>query len=232
MAGKKYRPALFELVGKGRLKPNKSGSLKTPEWFYTNDMATAPMRKEPKVVAGEELDFPVKPTAQPEDSDEQEELQRGNNFGLRLFDGKLALWAPYWAIGIVVLGLILCFLVVFWLGQTSVAAYTSEMADLAALNEGDNESETMAAVGGEIESRTEDNAQAASSNQRAGMTSIGSATENNQTSVAGGKGKNCLILSTLGNERDLRDLQGYFSSKGILTKIGPWRNSNSPRSWR
>ena len=38
--------------------------------------------------------------------------------------------------------------------------------------------------------------------------------------MAAGKGKNCLILSTLGNERDLRDLQGYFSFKGILTEIG------------
>ena len=52
------------------------------------------------------------------------------------------------------------------------------------------------------------------------MTSSGGSAENNNAAITAGKGKNCLILSTLGNERDLRDLQVYFSSKGILTEIG------------
>jgi len=33
MSGKKYKPALFELLGKGTVKPNENGSLSTPGWM-------------------------------------------------------------------------------------------------------------------------------------------------------------------------------------------------------
>ena len=52
MAGKKYRPALYELVGKGPLKPDKGGKLLTPKWFYGSRTGTVtPLGKDGKGLA-------------------------------------------------------------------------------------------------------------------------------------------------------------------------------------
>ena len=47
MAGRKYKPALYELVAKGPLKPDKGGKLLTPKWFYGSKTGTVtPLAKD------------------------------------------------------------------------------------------------------------------------------------------------------------------------------------------
>ena len=53
MAPKRNKPALYELIGKGRVKPDDKGALGTPKWFYgegEQEVQTEPVRQEPKVI--------------------------------------------------------------------------------------------------------------------------------------------------------------------------------------
>ncbi len=51
MAGKKDKPALYELISKGPLKPDGQGSLETPKWFYGQKSKTEPMREGAQAIA-------------------------------------------------------------------------------------------------------------------------------------------------------------------------------------
>ncbi|MBN2374988.1 MAG: hypothetical protein JXD22_01205 [Sedimentisphaerales bacterium] len=51
MAGKKDKPALYELIGKGPLKPDGRGSIETPKWFYGQKRKTEPMRAGVQAIA-------------------------------------------------------------------------------------------------------------------------------------------------------------------------------------
>ena len=51
MAGKKDKPALYELIGKGPLKPDGRGSIETPKWFYGQKSKTEAMRAGVQVIA-------------------------------------------------------------------------------------------------------------------------------------------------------------------------------------
>ena len=51
MAGKKDKPALYELIGKGPLKPDGRGSIETPKWFYGQKSKTEPMRAGVQAIA-------------------------------------------------------------------------------------------------------------------------------------------------------------------------------------
>ena len=66
MTNKKDRPALFELVTKGPLKPDLKGALDTPSWFYSKKAAKANDRPAAATGAGPEAS--VRPIAPPTDS--------------------------------------------------------------------------------------------------------------------------------------------------------------------
>ena len=64
MAGRRNRPALYELLNKGSIKPDEKGKLKTPGWFYGRKKVTVePVRKETLIVTKRteaKADFPIK----------------------------------------------------------------------------------------------------------------------------------------------------------------------------
>jgi len=226
MAGKKYRPALFELIGKGRLKPNRTCSMTTPKWFYSGRRGTTvePLRREPKVVRQQEGDFPVKAAAQPEVIEPEEtEPTIESSFGLHLVDKKLAVWAPYWAVAVAILGLILSLLVAFWLGQTSVAASEPGAGEATvSVPSGSKLPEEAALEGGfQPQNLAADNSEKTPGiNQKAALTNTVGGNETSPPERTAGQGKNCLILCSSPQERQLRSVQTYFSTKGVFTRIG------------
>jgi len=227
MAGKGYRPALFELVRKGPLKPNQKGTLTTPKWFYN--------RKSDGMVESQHRETEARGVGQQdisaqydEDSVECPSPDRPESIvGLHLADKKLALWAPYWAIGLVFMGLFLGFLVVFWLGQNSVRR--TEMAtfepsrveaSLEEIREGPVQRGVL-----DLSANSVDNIGSATAERQAA--SMANVPNTNMTAGQSSdvvKGRNCLVLCS-SSQRELRSVQEYFSKKGVLTKIGRFNGS-------
>ena len=102
MAGKRYKPALYELIGKGRVKPDDRGALGTPKWFYgegEQEVKTEPVRQEPKVIIhqGPRIPQPTEQEATKEPvTTESRAAQPEKEFGLQL-GKKVRIWAPWWA---------------------------------------------------------------------------------------------------------------------------------------
>jgi len=224
MAGKGYRPALFELVRKGPLKPNQKGTLTTPKWFYNhkNKGTIEPLRRETKARDDQPQDFSADyvedSTAYPEPLERPESL-----LGLHLADKKLAFWAPYWAVGLFFMGLFLGFLVSFWLGQVSVRGTELAVgqpsraeANPGDIGEGSVQQEMLVPPANPVHKPTAANGESQTAN-------LGNAPGASVTPpVTGdvGTGRNCLVMCSHSSQRELRPVQEYFSKKGVLTKIG------------
>ena len=163
MAGRKYKPALYELVGKGPLKPDNQGSISTPKWFYptrgkpTESEQVEPLRREVKTFPVKRLVPPtIEQPAPMEEASEQDYLPQEftvsgesiaadaasahiREFGLHIRDKKIVAWAPYWVLALIGLGLILTHLMLYSLGVRSGASRSAAVNDEA--------SENTAAVG-------------------------------------------------------------------------------------
>lgn len=135
MAGKKDRPALFELVGKGPLKPDENGAIKAPSWFYGTETE---QKEKAKIVAIR----PGQTTARPQqdaqtqklngtadEKDQKDAAQQKTPVQRWKFNGplttratgkektKIELAVSYWLIAIVGLALVLFLLIAYRLGQ-------------------------------------------------------------------------------------------------------------------
>ncbi len=231
MAGKGYRPALFELVRKGPLKPNQKGTLTTPKWFYKrkSEETVEPLRRETGQESIQQEDIPAVQEDDLSSSSMTESPERPESvIGLHLAGKKLAFWAPYWAIGLVFMGLFLCFLVVFWLGQVSVRGTATSPerqmvaeAGLDEIQQGSVRPEVLdlsANLPGNVGSPPA--AKQTVSNVTVSNTNL---TNGQDDQVV--KGRNCLALCSHSNRRELGSVQEYFSKKGVLTKIGRFSGS-------
>jgi len=230
MAGKGYRPALFELVRKGPLKPNQKGTLTTPKWFYNrkNGSVVEPVRREtePRVIDSSDDQAESAARPRPEPAERPESI-----IGLQLSDKRLAFWAPYWAVGLVFMGFFLCFLVTFWLGQISVRGSESppDQQNIGAASLEDIREDPVQRGVLDLAARTEEGAGTPgvgkAENQAANLTAAPEAKEASQQNSAAVPGRNCLVLCSHSNQRELRSVQEYFSTKGVLTKIGRFSRS-------
>jgi len=134
MAGKNYKPALYELLSKGSIKPDGKGTLKTPHWFYGGaNQVVEPLRKAIKIIPWRSEkptgSFPVKSVKQPEPANSTptavaaaaSSQPTAKEFGLHLVDKKLRVRLPYWLLGLIFMGLLLSHLVMYRLGQSGAA---------------------------------------------------------------------------------------------------------------
>jgi hypothetical protein len=225
MAGKRYKPALYELVGKGRVKPDDKGALVTPKWFYGDgeqQTETEPVRQEPKVIIHRGPQVERSPEPQPriegsESTDAGAELAK-KEYGLQL--GKqVRIWAPWWVMALSVLGLVLGFLVMYRIGQATV-----DQAEPAATNSV-NPADTGPSKG--LDTIREGPVQKGLfSTPTRPATTPPLPSDQKQTPPAQtiATGSLCLILCGSDKQRDLIDVQEYFTKKGILTRIGRMSN--------
>jgi hypothetical protein len=142
MAGRRYKPALYELLKKGAIKPDEKGKLQTPKWFYGRKSETVePVRKGTLIVtkqAGEGTSsFPVKTVKPPEARPEPQAAPAKPRetvgvksavkaFSLRWERKKLKVATPYWVAGLVLLGLLLSHLVMYRMGQSGEEPVVAE----------------------------------------------------------------------------------------------------------
>ena len=225
MAGKKYKPALYELVGKGRVKPDDKGALGTPKWFYgegEQGVKTEPVRQEPKVIIHQGPRIPQ--PAMQEDVKEPEtvesrEAQPEKEFALQL-GTTVRIRTPWWAMVLTVLGLVLSLLVAYWIGQATAdqAAPTTSQAglsgDVSPDDSGPSE-ELIDIRNGPVQKSVLDLSQR--------KTTTPPETGGQDQTPPGqvvSTGSLCLILCGSDKRQDLIDVQQYFSTKGILTRIG------------
>jgi hypothetical protein len=223
MAGKRYKPALYELVGKGRVKPDDKGALGTPKWFYgegEQEVKTEPVRQEPKVIIHQGPRIP-QPTMQQEvkepETAESRQAQPEKEFGLHL--GKeIRIRAPWWAMVLAVLGLVLSFLVTYWIGQATVdqAGPTTSRAGMdGGVSPGDSgPSEELNNIRNGPVQKGVLNPPKPTTPPDPGKQ------EQKPPARIEATGSLCLILCGSDKRRDLIDVQEYFTKKGILTRIG------------
>ena len=227
MAGKRYKPALYELVGKGRVKPDDKGALVTPKWFYgegEQQAVTEPVRQEPKVIIHRgpqvERSPEPKPTPQIEVSESTDEGAEPTEkeYGLQL--GKqVRIWAPWWVMALSVLGLVLGFLVMYRIGQATVDQAEPASSKPTATNPV-HPADTGPSK--ELETIRTGPVQKGlfSTPTRPATTPPADGQEQTTATRPEATGSLCLILCGSDKQRDLIDVQEYFTKKGILTRIG------------
>jgi hypothetical protein len=145
-----------------------------------------------------------------------------------LADKKLALWAPYWAIGLAFMGLFLSFLVAFWLGQISVRgtgiAVEPTSGAQASLTEVGAEPVQQELL--DLSANSVDKTKGANgARQTANLANAPGTSVAPPVASDVGTGRNCLVVCSHSSQRELRSVQEYYSKKGILTKIGRFEGS-------
>jgi len=224
MAGKKYKPALYELIGKGKVKPDDKGALVTPKWFYgegEQQSETEPVRQEPKVIIhrGPQVERTPEPKPQIEVSESTDAGAEPTKkeYGLHL--GKqVRIWAPWWVMALSVLGLVLGFLVMYRIGQATVDRAEPASGEPAATNpvnpaDTGPSKELDTIRGGPVQ-------KGLFSTPTRPTTTPPLPSGQKPTTRTVAAGSLCLILCGSDKQRDLIDVQEYFTKKGILTRIG------------
>ena len=129
MTGKKYKPALFELVAKGSAKLDGKGSIEVPQWFSPGTGGNSePLRREPLQGSGGVPAGPAQGDAVADADNVAPHSDRHHELGQEVDRAsepragrlQLRLSIPYWGLGVAALGLLLAVLVVYRLGQYSV----------------------------------------------------------------------------------------------------------------
>lgn len=145
MASKRYKPALFELVNSGPLKPNKRGALNPPRWFYGNKkrlgatqqstmhgpFTDGHVAKDKDTLAG--ATSPAEAVSQNVDHEATRAKMASG-----IFSHQLQVTVSTLVVALVALGLILLLLLTYYMGQRS---------GLAAANRSDSPSDISAAAG-------------------------------------------------------------------------------------
>ena len=130
MASRKYKPALFELVNRGPLKPNSQGSIKPPRWFYGGKRRSKAAAAKDREISAHSSD--AGPGMIAGDGTPAPESAFSAAIG-----SQLQITLPYWALVVVALGLILLLVVAYSLGLRAGQGDTSKglFEDQAALRE-------------------------------------------------------------------------------------------------
>ena len=198
----------------------------TPKGFYGEgepQVETEPVRQEPKVIIHRGPRVPQPPAVQEEgkasERIESVAAQAEKDYGVDL--GKhIRIWAPWWVMGLAVLGLVLGFLVMYRIGQATV-----DQAEPTTSNGGMKAGGNRGDTGPSEELKKIRNGPAQKGvftlpkpKPTVPPTGTGDRSQSPPRPVA--TGSLCLILCGSDKQRDLIDVQEYFSKKGILTRIG------------
>ena len=275
MSARKYRPALYELVNKGPLKPDKQGSLRAPGWFFDkrgkeavgqaagSTGSTVPLRPQtaangeppqsgqaqqagtpkPKVMAPMTAAPPrlaaapaVQQTAKPaKEPVEQATAGQERPFALETDHGRVKVGIPYWAAGLVVLGLVFSLLVAYRIGRSGDGGPSAEPVSVTDEEPAAEQSRQELSEVRQSAPRPEILGLARPTEQQPGpeMTTPGPAradaeatgspvapTRPSETRVAAATGTYVLVMCGSSDRRDLLPVQEYFSKQGLLTLIG------------
>ena len=230
MTARKQQPALFELINKGPLKPDRRGRLLTPKWFYrkkadaaaTTDAADAPatasgadvsaVRPSPTVIT------PAPPPHKPASSLYHPAAGpvAQKPLSVSLAKERVEFSASLWLIGLIVLAAILILLVTYRLGQISMqnasADSTSQAASgsLEEIRSSEPRSDVLepeSAPPAPTRTAPQPDTTGTAESTTPAVTTIQAAPPTRAT-PAPATGT-CLVLAS-GRARDLRALQSYF----------------------
>ena len=231
MGSKKYRPALYELLDRGNLKPDKKGVIRTPKWFYAGSR-----EGESKEDSGVEQ---AKPSVQVGDVDGPigRKLQFKGQWARRAVEvvsrNRFEISASRWVLLLVGVGLLLSHLVVFKMGQQS-GSQTTGVETFAADSEGGSpalkdiqkaEIRPDVLQGGGLSSgsrgiRGETVSRASVKSEPTIKRKVESKNEPAEVIAAVSVGGQVLILCGHSSERELRPVQSHFSKQNFGTAIG------------
>ncbi|MBN1846182.1 MAG: hypothetical protein JW810_10900 [Sedimentisphaerales bacterium] len=272
MAGRKYKPALFELVNKGRVKPDKKGALIAPRWIYKQNegpeqvlqtgarvvsppaplaqrqeqsapQTAAPQTISPKAPAATTIGADTTAAARaaaPAAKATTAAAPAVRYWGLDWGQGRVQLWARWWVAALIVGGLLLGLLAAYRLGEYVGHRSRNAQAEPDQTSSGPPAADTRNLQPSEALQRIVDgpvrrdilnppaNTAAAAPNP-AGAALAGSGRtpppSTDRTALAARPaGALCLILCGSDQRRDLIDVQEYFSTQGVLTRIGRFQN--------
>ncbi len=230
MSGKKYKPALYELISKEQNHPGKGKTLETPSWFYTG--------QETKKVNNETK---AKESAKPAPSSKLiKELLNGPTVSAHLNNKQLEISASFWILGLVILGLILTHMVSYMLGQRNTVY---EQPQVAITEDQQQPADPLSLV---RQSPVRQNIYPEKSSQATSRPPVAVTTPivkqepvkpvavtipvtsapevANKTPepkpVLNTEGSLCYIMCGYESQRELRPVQEYFNKSGLDTEIG------------
>jgi len=224
MASRKYKPTLIELI-------NKKESLSPPNWFYGGRKAKiqeqAKQEQEAKVKVTEP---PAAKAPESEVPEPKPAMWRREMWGkwLEWKEGRFKFSIPNWVLPLVILGLILSFLIVYRLGQSSGANEVGEGTNEFKNRPPAQELEEVASGPvrpGLVSAPKEEVGQAVAS--RAAEAGLVDRIEENEKAdvqpVRAATGMvvgQCLVICGHEDKSMLLPIQRYFNSKGMATVIG------------
>ena len=210
MASRKYKPALFELVKKGPLKPDQTGALKVPRWFGKQS-GPAKVVAQPKLPV-EQPRF-VPPTESSADVDEPRvRLSAGT--------GKLDFSVSYITAGLLVLALLLLLALTYRLGYKHGFDYIPG-ADAPASDSAAVEPDAPAAVNRLVNSEPRPEVWQRPVPTAAPAAAVTpAAPARTEPIVPAVPQKGNVLVCASGKTGDLEPLQDYFAANGISCGIG------------
>ena len=245
MTTRKQTPALFELINKGPLRPDKKGRLATPKWFAkpktppASDAAasvtTTPSAPAPTPAAPAKPSTAPLPATRPTDT---KPLTAGNmaspNIGPRLplfslKPTKISFSVSYWLVGLAALAFIFIIVLAYRFGQIDMqnrqadfgnAPPSPALQQVAGANpQADvlSDAPKPATTPAQPAAPSAATAAVAPPVRAAGYPKVQPALDAAPAAPPTGL---CLILVTHKNPRDLSPVQAYFNTKGVSTEIG------------
>jgi len=219
MAAKKNKPALFELINKGRLKPDSKGSLAAPSWFNSK-----PVKSVAESTVSQES--PGGPGAAQKDAQPTpataSRLTPGRlarQFRPMLSENRLNISVPYWLVGLIGLALLLAVLVSYRLGQASGMARSADAStgDLREAGPADQSGESDNLSTRKELPPTERKVQTESA---PGPTAPAEGTGAQAPPTAAQRTGRVLVICGAGSTGELAAVKDFFLNEGVQTNIG------------
>ena len=234
MSGRKYKPALFELLGTST-KPDEGAKLKTPEWFYGDTKtATEPLRRDTMVTKPTEVQAPAAKIPSPghdEPRPSNETAKRykfanpaaiSQSFATR----RVTFTVSYWLLALAILTMMVFLIVAYQLGQANPPVVSSadaiDGAELRSSGPLIGTSNTTATGGPRVDAAPPVPGTVA---PRA-LPATGLTSGHRDTAASTGTGPApptegiVLVICSSTNLRHLGPVQQYFNTSGIDTLIG------------
>lgn len=217
MAGRKYKPALFELINTPR-KGDEGGSLKTPGWFYGRTKSATEAAQKETIVnksAG-------KPTAT--ETTKRYTFTHAARLPESFLTQKVTFTASYWLIGLTALTMLTAIVGAYILGQGNPPTIVPEIpADLKNTpSAGQPDQTPLAPPNQEFSPATKTPPASPAVMLPSVTTTPPTPTADTPSAIAPAEG---IVLTILTHEhvRDLQPVQAYFTRNGVNTNIGRYK---------
>lgn len=231
MTAKRDKPALFELVNRGPLKPNNRGELQTPGWFFSNktvvvkpndqeSVAQVTLGNEVKKSQGWLSRFRRPQQAQKETHvppvTKQAETAPPTRPPGKLF--RLAM--PYWVLPLTALGLFFIIVVSYQFGQTSgIKAAQAKLLKMEAV-EPPGQSLEKVRQGPVREGLLPPPAPPVAAQVTAPTVATPAVSPPTAEAMVAPKDGNHLVFCGHSDPQELSDVQEFFAANGITCKVG------------